>query len=117
MKAFVRKLPPTAFERMQLLARANGFVLKTESEVFRICYLADVFRKVYHIGDMVPTTRQRRQLDPCPTISAAPRTIIRRGKEVAEIQVQSGPKQKAPPRQRGRLPISSMVPGVSHIVP
>lgn len=84
MSRHVRKIPPADFERMQVLAHASGFSLKSESEVFRICYLADVFRKVYHIGDMVPLTRRRVPLDPCPTISAAPRTIIRRGKEVAE---------------------------------
>jgi len=61
-KAYIRQLPPTAFGRMQLLARANGFILKSESEVFRICYLADIFRKVYHVGDMVPQSKRRRKV-------------------------------------------------------
>lgn len=34
---------------MKILAHANGFELKSEQEVFRICYLADTFRTVYKI--------------------------------------------------------------------
>ena len=37
---------------MQILARANGFALRDPGDAFRICWLADTFRKIYKIGNM-----------------------------------------------------------------
>ncbi len=45
-------VPKDAFGRMQLLAKVNGFTLKTEQDVLRICWLADTFREVYKIGNL-----------------------------------------------------------------
>lgn len=57
---YVRRIPRIEFERMKILAHVNGFELKSDKEVFRICYLADVFRGVYRIRQMWHNTEKKR---------------------------------------------------------
>jgi hypothetical protein len=45
-KDFVANLPVEDFARMKILAHAQGLAIKTESEVWRIIYLADMFRGI-----------------------------------------------------------------------
>ena len=59
---------PADFERMKILARAQGFELPNKKAVWRILYLADVFRGILRLSK------------------------IQREKEVAEIT----PEQKRP---------------------
>lgn len=53
-----RGIPTEPFERMKILAQVNRFELRSEQDVFRICYLADTFREVYGIGNMRPLHRK-----------------------------------------------------------